>query len=493
MFENISSYDKILKTVCWMLRFIKNVKHDPPTRTQGPISSEEIKHAEIIICRYIQSQSFKGVTDKSLINLNPIIDTNNVIRIKTRIFERIDNENFRTPIVLPSEHPIVTKIIRSVHLRMNHAGIQFVMNQIRESFWIIKSRKTIRKVLKKCVICKKFDKQAMQAPQPVLPAERVRDSKIFEIIGVDLTGPLFLKAKNKVWIVIFTCAVYRAVHLEIASSLTTENFLQAFRRFVSRRGRPLIVFSDNGRNFLGTDNMFGKLDWDIITTKTSVQQIKWKFIPPSSPWWGGWWERMIGILKRILRKVLNRSSLNYESLSTVLCDCENIINNRPLTYLSEDKDDLIALTPAMFLNQIPMSGVPEIDHIEGASIRKKLVRQQKIICDLRKRFRSEYFGQLKQSAKYVKNPTTLKIGDLVLVSGNDKRINWPLARITELLPSKDGIVRLVRVKTNTGQHLKTVQNLIPLEVDSECEPNTYAKKLISSSSDLKVGMSRIYT
>lgn len=479
-FENISNFDKIIKVICWIYRFVRNASLDPPQRTRGPISLGEIKHAEVIACRLIQKQSFRGLTDKTIRDLQPINDSDGVIRVKSRIMQRKDDEDFRLPILLPSDHPLVLKLIKTEHERMGHAGTQFLMCRLRERYWLLKSRKTIRKVVRNCIHCRKFDAPAIETPQSVLPEDRVRDAKIFEIVGVDLTGPLFLKGKQKVWIILFTCAIFRAIHLELTSSLTTESFLQALRRFISRRGRPAVIYSDNGTNFVGADNLFSKINWLAIANATTVQRIEWKFIPPSSPWWGGWWERLIGVMKRLLRKVLGRSSLDYESLLTVLCDCEHTMNNRPLTYLSEDVNDLAALTPAMFLHELPVTGVPDLDHIDTCSMKKRLFHQQKLREDLRKRFRSEYLGQLKQNSKFVKDPTSLKIGDLVLIAGPQKRVNWPLARVSEILPSKDGEVRLVKVKTSNGELLKTVKNLIPLEVHNPRDPSVYVRRLRSS-------------
>jgi hypothetical protein len=100
------------------------------------------------------------------------------------------------------------------------------------------------------------------------------------------------------------------------------------------------VYSDNGTNFVGIDNAFAHLDWEKISKHCAIEQIDWRFNPPTAAWWGGWWERLIRLLKQLLHKTLGKASLTYEELETVLCDCESVINSRPLTYVSEDiKDD----------------------------------------------------------------------------------------------------------------------------------------------------------
>ncbi|GFS51375.1 integrase catalytic domain-containing protein [Trichonephila clavipes] len=156
-----------------------------------------------------------------------------------------------------------------------------------------------------------------------------------------------------------------AVHLELITSLSTDSFILAFRRFIARRGRPTTIYSDNGKNFVGTFNALNSIDWDKIQDFALKIKIQWKFSPPSAPWWGGFWERLVGMLKNVLRKVLGKASLNEEELNTLLCDAESIINSRPITYLSEDPKDLVALTPAMFLQEIREIGVPDFDMIDS--------------------------------------------------------------------------------------------------------------------------------
>ncbi|GFT48824.1 integrase catalytic domain-containing protein [Trichonephila clavipes] len=253
----------------------------------------------------------------------------------------------------------------------------------------------------------------------------------------------FLKENKKCWIVLFTCVIYRAVHLELITSLSTDSFILAFRRFIARRGRPTTIYSDNEKNFVGTFNALNSIDWDKIQDFALKIKIQWKFSPPSAPWWGGFWERLVGMLKNVLRKVLGKASLNEEELNTLLCDAESIINSRPITYLSEDPKDLVALTPAMFLQEIREIGVPDFDMIDSKKLERRFIYRVKIRKDLRNRFRNEYLGLLKDYSK-VRKEASVKDGDIVLIGDNDvKRINWPMAKIIKSFPGKDGRIRVV--------------------------------------------------
>lgn len=225
-------------------------------------------------------------------------DEQGVIRLNTKIVLRKDFPDFCQPIVLPSKHPVVERLIRQTHEESCHVGVQGLLSMLRERFWIIGGRRSVKAVVRHCVICRRHSAKRMEAPVAPLPTERIRDPVAFEVCGIDLAGPVYLKENTKAYVCIFTCAVVRAVHFELILSLSTEAFIQGLRRFISRRGRPLTIFSDNGTNFTGAENLLRNLDWEKIQ---DVQRICWKFSVPCSPWWGGFYERMVRLLKNLLR------------------------------------------------------------------------------------------------------------------------------------------------------------------------------------------------
>ncbi|XP_035226641.1 uncharacterized protein LOC118198969 [Stegodyphus dumicola] len=204
----------------------------------------------------------------------------------------------------------------------------------------------------------------------------------------------------------------------------------------------------------------------------TLHPITWKFIPPTAAWWGGWWERLIRTAKNLIVRVLGQAAVNYEELLTVIiCDVEAVINCRPLTYVSNDSEDLLLpLTPSMFLQDIKVSGTADLDALD----RNKLLARQRFCQELREQFRSrfrkEYLGQLVQ--KHGQTDCELKVGDIVLIGcENLKRVNWPIARVQELCTSRDGRVRVVKVKTRNGILIRPVRKLYPLEVCS-CTKDT---------------------
>ncbi|XP_071033036.1 uncharacterized protein [Parasteatoda tepidariorum] len=319
-YHRISSYKRIIRITGWILRFFRNAK-TPSDKRSGQLCAEELKKAELKILKKVQDEEFFGGTENQLKSLKIITDNDGLLRVKTKVFMRIDEEDFRLPLLLPSNHHVVKSLIISKHQELGHAGVPFLMTALRENYWILKSRRTIKKAIKICVVCQRFNSRPASIPEGPLPEDRVKEESVFEIIGLDVAGPLYLKERQKVWILLITCAIYRAVHLELLTALSTDNFLLALRRFISRSGRPSKIYSDNGTNFVGFEKLLRNVDLERL--KGEIAPITWKFIPPSAPWWGGFWERLVGLMKQILRKVLGRTSLSYEEMATVLCECES--------------------------------------------------------------------------------------------------------------------------------------------------------------------------
>ena len=164
-----------------------------------------------------------------------------------------------------------------------------------------------------------------------LPEVRVNESPAFCCTGLDFFGPILIKEKKfrnkstiKTYGCVFVCMVSKAVHIELATDLSTEGFLAAFRRFVSRRGVPEHVYSDNGTNFVGANKELREL-YNLVDApdrRKSIEmyalskRIHWHFSPPSSPHFGGLWEAAVKSFKHHLKRVINDQLLTYEQLNT---------------------------------------------------------------------------------------------------------------------------------------------------------------------------------
>ena len=291
-----------------------------------------------------------------------------------------------------------------------------------------------------------------------------------------------MKAWNsmtKSYIALFTCAVTRAVHLELVSDLSTENFLLALKRFISRRGLCKVIYSDNAKTFKRADQDLKEL-WKGIKDPQlreffSEKGIVWRFIAERAAWWGGFWERLVRSVKIILRKVLGRARLNFEEMCTILTEAEAIINSRPLTFVHNDVDEPQPLTPAHFLVGQRLTCLPPkpfpADTNHPTANKEEMTRRwryrQRLMTNFWNRWRREYLLDLKSAHRCdIPQPSLLKVGDVVLIGeDNTPRQSWRLGRIQELFPGRDGLVRSCTVRTSSGTLLRRpIQLLYSLEI-----------------------------
>ena len=155
-----------------------------------------------------------------------------------RIHNALLDDSAKLPFLLPPRHPLSKLLIHGAHVKQLHSGVNPTVTALRQTFWITSIRQHVRKQLKHCVPCRKLEGAPYRSPDPApLPKLRVQEASPFAVAGVDFAGPLYVQFDNgeaKAYICIFTCAVTRAIHLEVVTDLTESSFLQAFRRFSSR-------------------------------------------------------------------------------------------------------------------------------------------------------------------------------------------------------------------------------------------------------------------
>jgi hypothetical protein len=180
------------------------------------------------------------------------------------------------------------------HIRLHHLGVRIVLSELREEFWILRARQTIKKVLHTCLPCRIAKSRFGQEREAPLPADRVTASRPFQVTGIDFAGPLYVKGKPVLkgcYIALFICAKIRAVHLEFCSDLTTDTFLLAFQRFIGRRGIPHTIYTDNAQTLHAANRELAGL-WEALSATKSHRlfaqySITWKFIAPRAAWWDG--------------------------------------------------------------------------------------------------------------------------------------------------------------------------------------------------------------
>ena len=357
-----SSWKKLQRVAGWALRFLANYLMQE--KSTGDLSCDELRHAERFIVRGVQRTSFQEEIEtletgqnvprgNALAPLSPYLDDKGCLRVGGRLRKINLPAATKHQLILPKNHPVTALVINHEHVSNGHIPPEHVLSNLRQRFWIINGRTAIRTILRKCFYCQVRHARQMYPFMADLPLSRAAYMQAaFANCGVDLFGPVLVKQgrkRLKRWIALFTCLTIRGVHLEVVESQDTDDFINSLRRFANRRGRPTTMYSDCGSNFKGAVNELPDLvetfDRNKIQSFATSIGVEWQFNPPSAPHMGGVWERLVRSVKEVLMALLQDKVLTDPQLATLLTEVESILNNRPLTHISSNSEDLEALTP----------------------------------------------------------------------------------------------------------------------------------------------------
>ena len=481
--KRTSSWTHLVRVTAWVLRFVcKCHNKDKRTSLEGELLSvDEISTAEDFWIKRIQVQAYPDDLARLLAgkeihlssdlkSLHPLVDENGILRVGGRLDRAPISYEAKHPAILPKKSDIVPLILSSLHQRLNHAGAEHVLTELRQRFWVPQVRSTIKKLLKSCLICRKQNSKPIAPLMANLPYGRLQPFvPPFYHTGVDYFGPLFVKEKRstvKRYGCLFTCLGTRAVHLEIAHSLDTDSFIMALRRMMARRGKPRHVYSDNGTNFVGAERelkeSLDKMNQAKITNTLSQDRTQWHFNPPSAPHFGGVWERLVQSAKKALKISLRGQLVNDETLHTFIVEVESLLNSRPLTHVSVDPHDLEPITPNHFLIGRNSPNVPpDVFDKRDLCSRKRWRQAQTLTDHFWRRWLREYVPNLTERKIWQrKRQRDIRIGDLVLVvDENVPRGRWNLGRVIKTFPGDDDLVRAADVQTKNGVHKRPVVKL----------------------------------
>ena len=454
-----SSFDKLTRVTARVLKFIKLCRGQRQSVCQSHLSTSEIDEARHLWLQYLQRSHYQSEIDaikcgkkNTLVqNMNLFLE-NGIIRCQGRLENSSLPFEAKCPVLLPRSHLITTAIINDCHGKVMHGGALHTLSRIRCNYWIPRGRQTVKSVLRKCHLCKKFNGRPFSLPKMApYPRERVCESKPFTYVGVDYFGPMSVKERDyqKTWVCIFTCMVTRAVHLEMVKTTL-------------------------------------QLAWERITADESTLNyasshcIDWIFIVQLSPWMGGFYERLIGTVKRALRKSIGRLSLNLIQLHTVLLEVEAMVNSRPLVYVSDEIEEI--LTPAHFLSLSATLSLPQVaddadpEFLNQMSSAGQLLNiwrtGQKRLDGFWKSWKNDYLASLRERQQselkqFAHSSAQPELGSICLVKDDGPRGMWKLARISELHVSRDGEVRSATVQMPNKKLLqRSLKHLYPLECES---------------------------
>ncbi|XP_003739982.1 uncharacterized protein LOC100900450 [Galendromus occidentalis] len=316
-----------------------------------------------------------------------------------------------------------------------------------------------------------------------LPAFRIEETPPVHHFGCDFTGPVRYKKNSgeigKGYILLFTCAVTRAVHQELTTDLSTVEVLEALKKFLNRLRSVRTITSDNGLSFQRASEELKLIHENVkngeIRRRISDLMIDWKFIVPMARNFGAFYERQIQTIKRPFRKILASAVPHFRDLEIILSGIEAMVSSRPMTTIASGADEIEALSPADHLSGYRgRTIIPEhISEPSKASDADKIVfsrrwkYQQRILSSYWKRYHDEYLQYLKTAHKQTPVAARpLKIDEVCLLKGESyKRAFWPLCKVIALPDNTSPEnARSCTIRTAEGQVFhRPIHKLYPLE------------------------------
>lgn len=487
LIHKYSNYNRLLHVVAYVQRFIFNCrnKHD---KVIGSLTYNELQGSCNYILEQAQSEMFplehsiikagKPLPPKNrLISLTPFMDpTDKLMRVRGRLNNSPYSYDQKHPILLCSKHYLTKLIFRTQHLKLLHAGPLLLLANIRQTYWPLGGRNLAKFVVNKCVKCFRHKTDTAHPIMGQLPESRTKLEFPFLHCSVDYAGPVLIADRKgrgckliKSYLCIFVCMAVKAVHLELVTDLTKEAYMAALHRFISGRGKPISITSDNATTFVGVRNeLHSLISKSNIGSDIENEGIRFLFAPAYSPHFNGIAEAAVRSTKHHLRRVLNLTHFTFEEMTTCLTQIEAILNSRPLTPLTSDPSDLTALTPAHFLIGRPLTSVPH-PQVPAASNITLLQRHKRVALikdHFWKRFSNDYVSTLQQTTKWNVNKSQLELGSLVILKDKTRPPPlWLLGRVTKVFTGSDNVNRVAEIRTSKGIVRRGWNNVCPLPVD----------------------------
>ena len=520
MLERISRWDKLINVTAYLFRFRDYKKDDPFPENLTLLERERAKKHWL---RRAQRMSFereimaledgddiKEVKGTRLLQYNPYIDSEGLLRSESRLTELDDlPEATKRPLILPKDSHIVGLWVMSLHFAQFHAPPHAVWSRVKQEALVIGGLREIKRIIGGCPNkghrkCQK--PKLIRVRMGKLPPERGQFLPFYHT-ACDYFGPLYYRDGNprnkepaKCYGLLFICLSTRGIHLEVTRSQSLEEFYGAWTRFISRRGRPRLVWSDNSKTFnaatkLLTHQKFRKenyrlaqelqeVPWRELRKRlTERHGIQWKFIPPKTPFANGSAERAVGLCKDHIRRMLSRRRLfDLMEMQTLLAMCELVVNSRPLGLVVQAGDH-VPVTPFELLNQRKPTEFPDAlmkaGEVEPLPARKRTAeifeKRRKAMAVFWNRWTNDYLTEL-STTKYWQHDgdIPLKEGDAVFIREKELPVQeWLFGVVEKVNIGRDSYIdkrgnrimraRSARIRTNKGTIVRSIRSLAFLE------------------------------
>lgn len=418
--------------------------------------------------------------------MNPQLNEYGILIVHGRLARADLSPSRRFPMILPAKSHLSELIIRDAHERVLHGTIQLTIARVRQEFWILNIRNGVKTHIHNCHRCFRQNPRSISQLMAPLPEYKTKPSAAFTHCGLDFAGPIQIKSaerKNanpkKAYICVFVCMYSKAAHLELVGDLSTAKFTLALRRMMGRRGFS-DIYCDQGTNFVAASNELPLLFLQAQSTESTKiaklfakDGIKFHFLTPSAPNWGGQWESFVKLTKHHLYRMTSHFKFTYEEMSSILTQIEACLNSRPLCAMGDSADDYDPITAGHLLIGRPLNLIPEPNLLAlKENTLDRYQAMQKMVQVYWKRFSVEYLHSLHPRKKWYKPQEDLAINDLVsIIDDNLPPGKWLLGRVMEIHPSDDGYIRLVTIKTPNSTLQRPITKLCRFPPARENVPN----------------------
>lgn len=474
--DRFSSYNRLLRSTATVLLAAERFKANLlKTKTQST-STDHLRTAELLLIRRSQRSSFHEEI-KSKEAGRPLPKNSPLKKIAVNVQQgilyldsRLSQDGTRRLPVLHAKEQLTKLIVLHTHSTFSHANRETVLNELQQKYYIIGLRGCLRYICNRCQWCRTYKKVPTKIPLGDLPLERTMTYQPpFTATAVDYFGPMQItvgRRHEKRWGALYTCLTTRAIHVELATSLSASSMILTLRRLMARRGAPTVIYSDNATNFIGAQREIEEAqqadDSELIEFAAS-KSIVWKKIPPGAPSMGGAWERMVRSVKTALHSALKEKYPSEEVLHTLLLEAEHLVNTRPLTPVNPDLEKE-SLTPNHFLIGRSCGMSPFGSFRDKNLSTKDWKSAQSMADDFWNRWVREYKPLLQVRRGNVPCEQPIKVGDIVLIVDQTMpRGTWPRGQVTSVYPGPDGRVRVTEVRTASGLMRRPASRLIVLD------------------------------
>ena len=503
---HFSSFDRLKRAVAWYRKFISVLRDGTFRRwclgrrrglrrrelgSERALTVTDLISAERALLRHVQRSSLSefpcGDAEgpvlvsraSALSKLRPTM-LEGLLVVGGRL-SRSDcvSEETKYPVILPRRHHVTRLIIRDAHERVGHEGRDHTFWEVRQRYWVVGAGPEIRKMIRSCVTCRKVNARPQKQLMADLPQERVSaETPAFFSVQLDVFGPIMVKTgrvERKRYGLMCVCVVTRAVHIELLDSLRADSLINAIRRISARRGPIRQVRSDMGTNLTGADRELRESLKDVsqedLQRAALKHTIDWRFNPPTASHFSGGVERQIRTFRKIWRSMPLQQRVDEESLRTLFCEIESVMNGRPLTYVSTSSDEIEPLTPSHLLFLRGGAGpIPGTYTGTDSLSRRRWRHVQYLAQQFWVRWKREYMLSLQSRHKWKREVSDVRQGDVVLLVDQDvPRGLWQMGRIVKTFPSQDGLVRKALVKTSKSAYLRPIHKMVLISPEADLD------------------------